>query len=340
MDSMVLGRTGLKTGSSGFGALPLQRVSFEVAGKLLLKAYENGINFFDTARAYSDSEEKIGNSLSGVRKNIVIATKTSASDAKGFYEQLETSLRNLRTDYIDIYQLHNPAKMPEPEDSSGLYDALLEVTKRGLVRFIGLSNHRLDIALKASASGLYDTIQFPLSTLSSEEDLKLIEACRKSNTGLIAMKALAGGLITNAASAFAFLRQFGNVLPIWGIQKEAELDEFLSLEKNPPILDAEMMRLIDQDREELTGSFCRACGYCMPCPAGIQINTSARMSLLLRRARYQDFLGEEWHDRMELIEGCINCGQCKKRCPYGLNTPELLKRNLEDYREFYNSHKN
>jgi uncharacterized protein len=339
MDRMKLGRTGLNVGRSGFGALPIQRISFEEAGKLLIKAYENGIDFFDTARAYSDSEEKIGNSLSGVRKNIVIATKTSASDAKGFYEQLETSLRNLRTDYIDIYQLHNPAKMPEPEDPSGLYDALLDVKKRGLVRFIGLSNHRLDVALKASASGLYDTIQFPLSTLSSEEDIKLIEACRKSNTGLIAMKALSGGLITNAASAFAFLRQFDNVLPIWGIQREAELDEFLSLEKNPPILDEEMMRLINHDREELTGSFCRSCGYCMPCPAGIPISNAARMSLLLRRAPYQNYLSDEWRDRMELIDGCINCGQCKKRCPYGLDTPELLRRMLEDYREFYNSHK-
>lgn len=339
MDSMILGRAGLKISRTGFGALPIQRVSFEEAGKLLLKAYENGIDFFDTARAYSDSEEKIGNSLSGIRKNIVIATKTFASDAKGLYEQLETSLGNIKTDYIDIYQLHNPESLPQPHDASGLYDALLDVKKRGLVRFIGLTSHRLDVALQAAASGLYDTVQFPLSYLSSKEDLKLIEACSKSDTGLIAMKALSGGLITNAVPAFAYLRQFENVIPIWGIQRESELDEFISLERNPPILDAEMMRLINQDKEELTGSFCRSCGYCMPCPAGIPISNAARMSLLLRRAPYKNFITDEWRDKMELIEGCIECGQCRKRCPYGLDTPELLRLNLEDYREFYKSHK-
>lgn len=339
MDRMMLGRTGLKVGRSGFGALPIQRISFEEAGRILVRAYENGIDFYDTARGYTDSEEKIGNALSGFRKSIIIATKTFAKDGKVLFEHLETSLKNLRTDYIDIYQLHNPERLPDPEDPDGLYAALLKAKEKGLIRFIGLTNHRLDIALKAASSGLYDTIQFPLSSLSAEGDLKLVEACRKNNTGLISMKALSGGLITNAATTFAFLRQFDNVLPIWGIQRESELDEFLSFEKKPPILDEEMLRLIKRDREELSGSFCRACGYCMPCPAGIPINTAARMSLLLKRAPYQDFMTDEWRDKMELINGCINCGQCKKRCPYGLDTPELLRRMLENYREFYNSHK-
>lgn len=339
MDKMILGRTGLHTGRSGFGALPIQRISFEEAGRLLIKAYDNGIDFFDTARGYSDSEEKIGSSLSEVRKNVIIATKGSAKDGKNLFELLETSLKNLRTDYIDIYQLHNPQILPDPQDPDGLYAALLEAKKKGLIRFIGISNHRLDIALEAVASGLYDTVQFPLSTLSADEDLKLVEACRNNNTGFIAMKALSGGLITNAASAFAFLRQFDNVLPIWGIQRGAELDEFLSLEKNPPELDENMLRLIKQDREELAGSFCRGCGYCLPCPTGIPINMAARMSLLLKRAPYQGFLSDEWRDRMELVNGCINCGQCKKRCPYSLDIPELLKRMLENYREFYKSHK-
>jgi aryl-alcohol dehydrogenase-like predicted oxidoreductase len=339
MERMKLGRTGLVVGRSGFGALPIQRLDFEEAGRLLVKAYDNGIDFFDTARAYSDSEEKIGRFLSDVRRNIVIATKTFAKDGRDLFKQLETSLKNLRTDYIDIYQLHNPEKLPDPEDRGGLYTALLEARKKGMIRFIGLTNHRLDIALEAISSGLYDTLQFPLSSLSADEDLRLVEACRESDTGLIAMKALSGGLITNAAPTFAFLRQFDNVLPIWGIQRESELDEFLSFERNPPALDEEMLRLIRQDREELKDSFCRGCGYCMPCPAGIPINTAARMSFLLRRAPYQGFLSDEWRGRMELINGCINCGQCKKRCPYKLDTPVLLRRMLEDYREFYRSHK-
>ncbi len=339
MDKMKLGRTGLEVGRSGFGALPVQRVGLEEAKRLLVKAYDNGIDFFDTARAYTDSEEKIGNALSGVRKNIVIATKTFARDGKSLFEQLETSLKNLRTDYIDLYQLHNPEGLPDPEGSDGLYAALLEAKRKGMIRFIGVTNHRLDLAFEAVSSGLYDTVQFPLSSLSSEEDLKLVKACKDNDVGFIAMKALSGGLITNAAATFAFLRQFDNVLPIWGIQRESELDEFLSFEKNPPALDEEMLDMIKRDREELSGSFCRGCGYCMPCPAGIPINLAARISYLLARSPYRNYITEEWRSRMELINGCINCGQCKKRCPYGLDTPELLKRMLVSYREFCESHK-
>lgn len=338
MEKMKLGRTGLTVCRTGFGALPIQRVDFETAGKLLLKAYEHGIDFFDTARAYSDSEEKMGEALASVRKNIVIATKTHAPDKKTLFEHLETSLKNLKTDYLDIYQLHNPEKLPDPEDPNGLYSGLLEAKRKGMIRFIGISNHRLNVALEAVRSGLYDTVQFPLSSLSSEQDLKLIEVCREQNIGVIAMKALSGGLITNAASAFAFLRRYENVIPIWGIQRESELDEFLELEEHPPVLDKSMWEIVEKDRRELAGAFCRGCGYCMPCPAGIPINTAARMSLLLTRAPYQGFLTDHWRDAMESITGCIECGKCKSKCPYGLDTPNLLKAMLKDYREFYQSH--
>lgn len=339
MERMVLGRTGLNVARSGFGALPIQRTSFEDADRILGKAYDSGFDFFDTARGYTDSEEKIGRALSGVRKNIVIATKTFAKDGKTLLEQLETSLGKLRTDYIDIYQFHNPGSLPAPDGSDGLYAAMEEAKKKGMIRFIGITNHRVDLALKAVESGLYDTLQFPFSSLSSDEDLKLVEACRKHNVGFIAMKALSGGLITNAATTFAFLRQFENVLPIWGIQRESELDEFIAFEKNPPALDDKMLEIIRKDREELTGSFCRACGYCMPCPAGIPINMAARMSFLLERSPYRNLITEEWRGKMELIDGCIECGQCKKRCPYGLDTPVLLKRMLAEYRDFCEAHK-
>ena len=145
---------------------------------------------------------------------------------------------------------------------------LPEARQKGLIKYIGITTHKFDIAMKAVKSGLYDTVQFPLSSLSSEKDLELVEECKKHDVGFIAMKALSGGLITNAASTFAFLWQFENVVPIWGIQKEEELDEFLALEKNPPALDENMLRIIENDRAELAGSFCRGCGYCMPCPPG------------------------------------------------------------------------
>jgi aryl-alcohol dehydrogenase-like predicted oxidoreductase len=323
---------------SGFGAIPIQRISLSESDRLLKKAYAEGINFFDTARSYTDSEEKIGHALGKIRKEIVIATKTPSENRQSVMRDLETSLKNLRTDYLDIYQLHNPQTLPDPNDPNSSYGALLEAKKKGMIRFIGLTNHRLEVALDAARSGLYDTIQFPLSSLSSQEDLQMIDVCKQYDLGLIAMKALSGGLITNAATTFAFLRQYDNVVPIWGIEKENQLDQFIVMEKNPPLLDEAMMKMIENDRKELSGTFCRACGYCMPCPAGIPIPTAARMSLLLRRMPYQQFMTEEWRTQMALIEKCRNCGQCKKHCPYQLDTPQILRGMLKDYQQFYESH--
>lgn len=340
MDKIKLGRTNLMVSRSGFGGLPVQRISFEESKNILRKAYSNGINFFDTSRAYSDSEEKIGYSLSDVRSQIIIATKSKAGDRKTLLEDLQISLKNLKTDYVDILQLHNPSILPDPEDPESIYAGLLEAKKKGFVRFIGITNHKIKNAMEAATSELYDTVQFPLCSLSADIDLLLIDECKKRNVGLIAMKALSGGIITNAASAFAFLRQFDNVVPIWGIQKEAELDEFISLEKNPPLLDDAMWSIINKDRTELSGDFCRGCGYCLPCPAGIQIPTAARISLLIKRAPYQGFLEDSFKEKMELINNCIECGHCKNNCPYKLDTPNLLKRELKSYTEFYANHKN
>jgi predicted aldo/keto reductase-like oxidoreductase len=339
MEKTKLGRTNLIVGRTAFGALPIQRVDLGEAKLLLRKAYENGVNLFDTARAYSDSEEKIGNALHDVRQDIYIATKSMAKDSRSFIKDLETSLMNLKTDYIDIIQLHNPEILPDPKDPDSLYSSMLKAKEKGMVRFIGITNHKLSNAISVAESGLYDTVQFPLSSLSSNEDLKLIEVCRKNNVGLIAMKALSGGLITNASASFAFLRQFGNVVPIWGIQRECELDEFLELEKSPPALDVSMLEIIRRDKKELGGAFCRGCGYCLPCPAQIPIPMAARMSLLLRRAPYRDFLTDEWRGNMERIQDCTDCNNCKDHCPYGLDTPSLLKTMLDDYQKFYEEHR-
>jgi predicted aldo/keto reductase-like oxidoreductase len=338
MQKTRLGKTNLQVTRTAFGALPIQRLSMDDSVKLLRRAYDAGINFFDTARAYSDSEEKIGRALADVRKNIIIATKSGAGDKKTLREHIETSLTKLKTDYIDIFQLHNPGKLPHPDDPNDLYQTMLTAKKEGLIRHIGISNHRLALTREAVASGLYETIQFPLSSLSTENDLALVADCRTHDVGFIAMKALSGGLITSAASTFAFLRQFENVVPIWGIQRDRELDEFLILETHPPKLDAAMMKVIEKDRRELAGAFCRACGYCMPCPAGIPIPMAARMSLLLRRAPYRGFLTPEWRANMEKIDECTECRQCAGKCPYGLDTPKILKNMLADYRAFAAAH--
>ena len=333
MEYLTLGRTGLKISRTGFGALPIQRTDLDEATRILRHAYESGISFFDTARGYSDSEEKIGHALADVRQDIVIATKSGSRDGAGVTADLETSLGNLKTDYVDILQLHNPPALPDPEDGESAYAAAVRAREQGKVRFIGISNHRLDVARKAAISGRFDSVQFPLSVISSPEDLELIDLCHQHDVGVIAMKGLCGGLLTNARAAFAFLRQYGNVVPIWGIQRMRELEEFLELEANPPVLDEELEATMAADREELSGDFCRACGYCLPCPAEIPIPSAARMKFFLRRAPGARFLGEECQVDMAKIEHCEDCGHCRENCPYELDTPALLRRMLDDYKE-------
>ena len=332
MEQVTLGRTEITVNKNGFGALPIQRVCTEDAVKLARKAYDAGITFFDTARFYTDSEEKLGEAFYGMREKVYLATKTAASSAEEFWEQLTTSLSNLRTDYIDLYQFHNPSFCPKPGDGTGLYEAMLEAKQQGKIRHIGITNHRLAVAEEAIASGLYETLQFPFCYLATERDIALVEKCRAANMGFIAMKALSGGLITNSQAAYAFEAQYDNVLPIWGIQRESELDEFISYIERPPVMTEDIRTLIEHDREMLSGEFCRGCGYCMPCPAGIEINNCARMSLLLRRSPSELQLTAQVQEKMKKIENCLHCDQCKSKCPYGLDTPALLQKNYEDYK--------
>lgn len=339
MVNVRLGSTGITVNKNGFGALPIQRVSMEEAIRLLHRAFDGGIRFYDTARLYTDSEEKLGQAFPDRRSRIFLASKTGAVTAEGFWKDLETTLKNLKTDYLDIYQFHNPAFCPKPGDESGLYDAALEARKKGMILHIGITNHRLNVAQEAIDSGLYETLQFPFCYLSGEPELKLLEGCKKQDMGFLSMKALSGGLITNAAAAFAFQAQFPETLPLWGIQREEELEQFLSFVDNPPSMNEELSAVIEKDRKELLGEFCRGCGYCMPCPAGIEINNCARMSLLLRRAPSAGYLTPQWQEKMQKIENCKHCDSCKKKCPYGLDTPKLLKKNYEDYKEILNGKK-
>ena len=285
MQKIEFGSTGLVIEKNGFGCLPIQRISETEAVKLLHKACDGGINFFDTARAYSDSEQKVGAAFSGMRDRIVLATKTGAQTAEGFW------------------------------------------------RDISITNHRLAVAQEAIDSGLYASLQFPFSYLAGEQELALVEGCRAHGMGFIAMKGMAGGLLRDGLTAAAWMAVQENVVPIWGVQRESELDQFLQCIREGTELTDERRATIERDRRELCGEFCRGCGYCMPCPAGIEINQCARMSLMLRRAPAQAWLTEEWQARMHQIEQCRHCGHCIAKCPYGLNTPELLQANYKDYWE-------
>ncbi len=337
MKTVTLGRTGLVVTKTAFGALPVQRCSVDEGVRILRRAYEGGIRYFDTANSYTDSEEKLGRALADVRGDIVISTKSMGRDHDTVRDHIQLSLERMRTDYIDLFQFHLVSAWEEVD--GGAYEAALEAREKGYIRHIGVTSHSLRFALEAVETDRFETMQYPLSYLSSDEELGLARRCRERDIGFIAMKSLAGGLLTNARAVFAFMAEQDGVVPIYGIQTMAELDEWLALAAEEPVMDDGLRAVIERDRAELGGQFCRSCGYCMPCPQGIEIRNCARMDMLIRRSPWRQWFTPEWRERMERIESCIGCGRCRSRCPYKLDTPNVLKYMLEDYRRFYEAHK-
>lgn len=332
MREITLGSTGITVKQNAFGALPIQRVDLEYAKKLLLKAYDAGMRYFDTARAYSDSEEKIGYAFRDIdRSTYYLASKTMARNVEDFWKDLQTSLEKLNTDYIDIYQFHNIDQVYRPGDGTGMYEAMLEAKEKGMIRHICATAHKYQLAVEAVESGLYECMMFPFSYLSGDLEKELVSKCRERNVGFVAMKALSGGLITDSRAAMAFISQFDNVLPIWGVQRETELDEFIGYFDDTPVMDEKMAEFIAKEKEELGGDFCRGCGYCMPCPQGIIINQCARISQMVRRAPTKEWTNDYWQKEMKKIETCLFCYQCANKCPYGLDTPKLLQKNYADF---------
>ncbi|MBE6495634.1 MAG: aldo/keto reductase [Methanobrevibacter thaueri] len=328
MDNVRLGKTNLEVNKIGFGALPIQRRNMDDSLAILNRAYESGIDFYDTARFYTDSEEKLGKAFEDVRDKIYLASKTAAEAPEDFWNDLETSLKELRTDYLDLYQHHNISFCPKEGDE--MANAMLEAKEEGLIKHIGITTHKITIAHEALDSGLYETLQYPFSYLSGEEELKIVQKCKDLDVGFIAMKAMGGGLLKNAKASFAYMNQFDNVLPIWGVQHMSELEEFLSLPSDL-LVDESLQKDIEEDKKVLGDNFCRGCGYCMPCPEGINISLCARMSLWIRRFPTEPNMDEKTQQTMHKTKDCIECYACVDNCPYELDIPELLKENYEDY---------
>ena len=339
MKKVILGKTGLEVTKPAMGCLPVQRCGVEEGAALLRAAYEGGIRYFDTANAYTDSEMKMGLALADVRDEIVISTKSAAMDKDGVLAHIENSLHMLKTNHIDLFQFHQVSAVPDANDPNGAFAGALEAKRRGWIDHIGVTSHRVDVAEQCIASGLFETLQFPFSYISSQRDLDLAEKCKEADMGFIAMKGLAGGMLGSPRACHAFMDMYDNVVPIWGIQTMEELREWLALAEEEPAMDEELAAFIEKERQELSGSFCRSCGYCMPCPVGIEIRNCARMDMLLRRSPWQPYMSAEWQAKMEKINDCLGCRQCSSRCPYQLDTPNLLKYMLKDYKEFYEAHK-
>ena len=340
MRTVRLGKSELIVTKPAMGCLPVQRCSVDDGVKLLRSAYERGIRFFDTASAYTDSQEKIGLALSDVRADIIIATKSASRTRDSVLADIENSLKMMKTGYIDLFQFHNVPEVPDADDKEGAYAGALIAKKRGWIGHIGVTSHRVGVIEQCIDSGNFETVQFPFSYISAQRDLDLAERAKEADVGFIAMKGLAGGLLgTNPRACHAFMNCYDNVVPIWGMQTLDELDCWMKLAEEDPAMDEELSEQIKTDRQQFSGSFCRSCGYCMPCTAGIEIYNCARMNMLLRRSPWQQYMTDVWREKMNKINDCVGCGLCKSRCPYQLDTPNLLKYMLKDYNEFYEAHK-
>jgi uncharacterized protein len=331
--SIPLGKTGLTVSEIGFGGIPIIRLDTGTAARVVRRAFERGITLYDTANAYRDSEAKLGNVFHGLRHQVVLATKTLRRDAAGVTEQLENSLRMLRTDYIDIYQLHQIAQERDWEivsGPSGALEAAVNARRKGLVRHIGVTSHSLEMAVKLVRTGLFETIQFPFNFIEEAGRDELFTAARETGTGILAMKPFAGGYIDNAAIAFKFLRQYPDVIPLPGFDAVEQVDEVSAFYAAPNTVTPADLQVMDQYRRELGKSFCRRCEYCQPCPHGVMITTAMAYKIIASRMSPK-VAAEFARIPMESVEKCVDCGECLEKCPYELPIPDMLKANVDLY---------
>ena len=331
MNYRILGRTGLRVSEVGFGGIPILRLPANEAVKVLRHAFDQGINFYDTANAYKDSEAKIGQAFHGIRKQVIIATKTGRRDAAGATEHLENSLTMLKSDYIDVYQLH---QVSQEEDwqaitaPTGALNVCVKAREAGKIRYLGITSHSLPMALKLIKTNLFDTIQFPFNFIEEDPKNELHPVARTMNLGIIVMKPFAGGAIDHAALAFKFLRQYPDAIPIPGYDSIASINEIIGLYQHPNVVTPEDLLLMNQYRSDLGQQFCRRCEYCQPCPNGVKITPAMGYPIVAKRMSSQVAI-QFSHSAMESVPQCTNCGSCIPRCPYELPIPEILRKNYD-----------
>jgi predicted aldo/keto reductase-like oxidoreductase len=333
MRYVKFGNTSLTISELGFGGIPIIRLNKDEAVKVLRRAYERGITFYDTANAYRDSEDKIGCAFQNMREKVIIATKTLQRVAHGVMKQMENSLRMLRTDYIDLYQLHQIAQEKDFDAviaPGGALEAVFKARKEGKVRFIGVTSHNLSMALKLVKTDLFNSIQFPFNFIEDAAKDELHTTAKERGLGILAMKPFAGGMIDNADVAFKFLRQHPDVIPIPGFDSVVGVDEIASFYERPNIVTEQDYRLMENYRTELGKNFCRRCEYCQPCPNGVMITIAMGYKILA--SRMSPAVSVEFaRAAMESVKLCDECGTCLERCPYQLPIQEMLKANYDLY---------
>jgi len=314
------------------------RLEKKEAVALLHYAYEHGVTLFDTANAYADSEEKVGEAFHGMRDKVVIATKTAKRDAAGAMEHLELSLRKLRTDYIDVYQLHQVSKESEWEEitgPNGAMEAILKARDEGKVRHIGFTSHNLNVAIKIAKTGQFATVQFPFNFIESDPEKELFPLAREIGMGILAMKPFGGGALDDGKLALKFILQSKGVVPLPGFDATWQVDQAIStLQENPGEITGEELAAMERYRDELGKEFCRRCEYCQPCPQGVEITSAMQYELVSRKMPLETLLSFSG-PAMETVQNCIECGTCIERCPYSLSIPQVIKRNYDLYKRHF-----
>lgn len=340
MQKRQLGKTGLMVSEIGFGGIPITRLAVDEAAYLVKHGYDQGINFFDTANLYGDSEEKIGLALEGVRDQSILATKTVLRDGKGALGQLETSLKRLKTDHIDLYQMHNISNqdaMDQVLAPGGAYEAMVKARRDGKIGHIGFSSHNPDIAARVCETGLFATVQLPFNFIEKDPEERCFGSARERQMGIIAMKPLGGGLLDRPDLCFRFLQQYDDVVPIPGMQAREEVDQNVRFYRDPQALTPQDLEDMEKIRAEIGTRFCHRCEYCQPCPEGVLIWRVLLFNAQSRRFPPQMSIRMS-KEPMETAENCVQCGQCEEKCPYELPVTEMIQESLDHYRRFCEAH--
>lgn len=327
MEYRILGKTGLNISRLGFGGIPIQRIDADGTRKLMHQLMDAGVNYIDTARGYTVSEEYLGYALDGIRDHFVLATKGRATTKKEMLSDINTSLKNLRTDYIDLYQLHNPAltDLNTILSPGGALEGLLDAKNCGKIGHIGITTHSTDVFKIALEQDWVETIMFPYNIVETQ-GTDLIHACREKGIGFICMKPLAGGAIENAELAIRYIASNPDVDEIIpGMAAAEELSQNLAAVNNPLPISDEEKQDIQKLRDTLGTQFCRRCNYCAPCTAGIAIPTVFLMEGYLSRYGLKNWAQERYAAMTAHASDCVECGLCETRCPYHLPIREMLK---------------
>ncbi|MFZ5944808.1 MAG: aldo/keto reductase [Bacillota bacterium] len=339
MKYITLGKTNIEISEVGFGCIPIIRLSSQDAANVLRYAFERGINFYDTANLYRDSEEKIGKAFKGYRDKVVLATKTFKRDAVGTAKHIENSLRMLQTDYIDLFQFHQVSKEEEWEvitGPGGAMETVMKAKEEGKIRHVGITSHSYSMSLKLIKTNLFESLMFPFSFIEDSAVGEMLTLIREHEMTFLAMKPFGGGVIDDAQLAFKFLRQYQGAIPVPGFDAVEQIDQILKIYEKPNTVTREDIALMEKFKQELGSKFCRRCEYCQPCPSGVSI-TSAMTYPVVSKRMSPSVAVDFSKSVMNSVVNCTECGVCIKKCPYELPIPEILQENYKMYNEHRNT---